>query len=67
MPWPIHGHEVTRGYFRALTRPRDNVKVELRPTYFPGQHREWPRPRRVARPTWGFFEQLYDKHTEELK
>jgi hypothetical protein len=37
MPWPTHGHEVTRGFFRALTRPRQAVRVELRPTYFPGQ------------------------------
>lgn len=40
--WPTHGHEVTRGYFRALTRPRTAVRIQLRPTYFAGRA---PAPR----------------------
>lgn len=47
MPWPTHGHEVTRGFFRALTRPRQAVRIELRPTYFPGQH-SYAEPRRFV-------------------
>lgn len=44
--WPTHGHEVTRGYFRALTRPRTAVRIQLRPTYFAGRT---PAPRGYER------------------
>jgi len=50
MPWPTHGHEVTRGFFRALTRPRQAVRVELRPTYFPPLYRM-----RSPEPDWLAF------------